>query len=253
MAVLIGKTGFVGGHLASKKHFEVLLHRPDLHLIKGFETDLLVCAGVPAEKWRANQNPIEDFNNISSLAQVLMTVSAKKAVLISTIDVYQPALGINEFDPVSLDGNQMYGAHRAWFEMFFRAKFPDALIMRLPALFAPDVKKNLIHDLLHGKSDQWQAVNPSSTFQFFDVRQTWSLIEKAWTLGLKLLNVTSEPISAQTVASIFNVTLSGKSKTSAYDMRSYYAEKFGGNDGYLFSKSQIINEITSLLNLDLNP
>jgi len=214
--------------------------------ISELNTDLLVCAGLPAEKWRANQDPTTDWANMAVLAQVLSTVQAENAVLISTIDVYQPAVGVDETTPANFDGSGTYGAHRAWFESFFRAHFPDALILRLPALFASDVRKNLVHDLLHGKADQWAGVNPASTFQWFDVTQVWATVQFAWSEGIRLLNVTSEPVSAESVANLFGVRLSAQSAPVTYDMRSIHAAVLGGKDGYLYTGQAVLEGISAL-------
>jgi len=250
VAILIGSTGFVGGHLASNYSFDEQVHRSDVSKIAGSVTDLLVCAGLPAEKWRANREPAADWANMSHLAQILTTVDAKRAVLVSTIDVYQPPVGVDESSPANFDGTGAYGANRAWFEAFFRAQFNDSLTLRLPALFAHDVRKNLVHDLLHGRSDQWAAVSPASTFQFFDVTQTWNVIEEAWAQGIKLLNVSSEPVAAQEVADIFDVTLQARTAASTYDMRSRYATKFGGSDGYLYTRASTLDGIAALREIE---
>ena len=246
MGALVGSTGFVGGHLARTHAFEHQVHRSDVMSIVGLNTDLLVCAGLPAEKWRANQDPAADWANMAGLAQVLASVRAERAVLISTIDVYQPAAGVNETFPPQFDGAEAYGAHRAWFETFFQAQYPEALVLRLPALFAPDVRKNLIHDLLHGKAEQWARLNPTSTFQFFDASQTWDMIERAWGKGISLLNVTSEPVTAQDLADLFGVRLTARNAPVAYDMRSIHAETLGGHDGYLFSGASVLDGIATL-------
>lgn len=236
----------MGGHLARSREFGQRVHRPDLFSIQGIETDLLVCAGLPAEKWKANADPSGDWTNMAELAQVLATVRADRAVLISTVDVYQPPTSVDERTPATFSGKQAYGSHRAWFEAFFRSQFEDGLVVRLPGLFAVDVRKNLVHDLLHGKSDQWAGVNPESTFQFFDVTRTWGLIEEAWRAGIQLLNVTSEPVKAQQVADLFAVELTGTNTPSSYDMRSIHAQDFGGNDGYLFTARSVLAGIRGL-------
>jgi nucleoside-diphosphate-sugar epimerase len=246
MATLVGSTGFVGTHLARSHDFTIQVHRPDVQTLVGLRTDLLVCSGLPAEKWRANQESDADWANMSGLAQVLATVRADSAVLISTIDVYQPAVGVDEDDPAHLDGSGAYGAHRAWFEAFFRSRFPNALIIRLPGLFAPDVRKNLVHDLIHGRADQLERVNPESTFQFFDVTRTWSVIERAWAAGITLLNVTSEPVTTQAVADLFGVRLSADTDAAQYDMRSVHADTFGGKDGYLYNAATVLEGIGAL-------
>lgn len=246
VSVLVGCTGFVGGHLARQHGFAQQVHRSDITAIAGLDTDLIVCAGLPAEKWRANKEPLEDWENMAALAQVLTSVTAKRAVLISTIDVYQPASAVDENSPPNFNGAGAYGAHRAWFEAFFLAHFSNALVLRLPALYAPDVRKNLVHDLLHNKADQWAGVSPASTFQYFDASLTWAVIERALGEGITLLNVSSEPVSAQAVANLFGVRLTAKNSPVRYDMRSIHADTFGGRHGYLFTAESVLEGIGSL-------
>ena len=248
MAILVGSTGFVGGHLSQFFDFEYKVNRENLKSISGIETDLIVCAGLPAQKWSANLHPHEDWSNMSSLAQVLSTVTSKRAVLVSTIDVYQPAICVDETSFPNFLGEERYGVHRAWFESFFKSQFPNALVLRLPALFAHDVRKNLIHDLLHGKEDQWSKVNPKSTFQWFDVSQTWEIIERAWEFNVSLLNVSSEPITSQEIASLFGKRLKSDSKSIEYNMKSIHAEKFGGHGGYIYDKTSVLEKIANLRN-----
>lgn len=246
MAILVGSTGFVGSHLVRAWDFDHQVHRPNLKSIRGAHTDLLVCAGLPAEKWRANKEPDRDWQNMAALAQVLATVRAERAVLISTIDVYQPAVDVDEADPPAFSGEEAYGSHRAWFEAFFQSHFPETLVVRLPGLFASDVRKNLVHDLLHGKSDQWAGVNPITTFQFFDVTKLKGTVDRASELGLTLLNVSSEPVTAQEVADLFAVRLSGHGAPKHYDIRSLHADAFSGADGYLFTRQSILAGIDEL-------
>jgi hypothetical protein len=40
------------------------------------------------------------------------------------------------------------------------------------------MRKNLIHDLLHRKADQWAKVNPASPFEFFDASRSSPMIAK---------------------------------------------------------------------------
>ena len=246
MGVLIGSTGFIGGHLTRAHHFDQRVHRSDLTSITGLSTDLLVCAGLPAEKWKANRDPAADWANMAELAQVLATVRAERAVLISTVDVYQPAMDVDEATVPQFNGPSPYGAHRAWFEAFFRVQFPETLVLRLPALFASDVRKNLVHDLLHGKADQLAGVNPTSTFQWFDATQTWGAIERAWAEGISLLNITSEPVTAQAVADLFGVRHTAQTLPATDDMRSIHAQALGGRDGYLFTATSVLGGISSL-------
>jgi len=246
VSILVGSTGFIGRHLIEGFEFDLSVHRSNINEIKGKKTDLLICAGLPAEKWKANQSPEDDFLNMSNLAQILSTVRSKKAILISTIDVYQPAINVNENDSPSLNGISAYGRHRAWFEFFFKSNFSKSIVIRLPGLFAKDIKKNLIHDLLHKKSIQLQNVHRNSQFQFFNLTEIWNVINFSLENDIPMLNVTSEPIFAQEIASLFNVILGTNSPRIAYDMRSIYSSDFKGNNGYLYSKRNLIEQISEL-------
>ena len=140
MSALIGSTGFVGGHLQKDFHFTHMYNRSNISEIQGLDTDLLICAGLPAEKWKANNDPESDWSNMVSLAQKISSVKADKAILISTIDVYQPALEVTEEDRPNYDGEGAYGRNRAWFESFFDSQFSNNIILRLPGLFANNLK-----------------------------------------------------------------------------------------------------------------
>ena len=246
VSIIIGKTGFVGSHLLKHHQFDLQVNRSNLYSLKEAETDLLICAGLPAAKWQANREPEEDWENVRLLAEFVATTSADQAVLISTVDVYQPAIEVNEEISPSFNGPAAYGTNRAWFEAFFRWKFKSGLIIRLPGLYASDVRKNLIHDLLHQRRDQLDSVNPNSAFQFFNVTRTWEVINQALAKGITLLNVTSQPVAAQEVAEIFGAKLSGEGAPQRYDMRSVHADSFGGENGYLFSRNDVLGDIEHL-------
>jgi hypothetical protein len=245
MDVLIGSTGFVGGHLGAQHRFDLALHRPTIESLTGQDVDLLVCAGLPAAKWIANSEPLADWQNMAGLAQVLTTVRAARPVLISTIDVFQPPVDVDERSAVAFAGPGAYGANRAWFEAFFQWRFPNATVVRLPGLFASDLRKNLIFDFKEGREDQYSAMNPTSRFQFFDASRTWEVVQRATHHGIRLLNVASEPVTAQAVADLFGVRLFGESEPIAYDMRSLHADAFGGRDGYLYSRAEVLSGIGS--------
>lgn len=246
MDALVGSTGFVGGHVRRSHSFDLEVHRPNIGDLAHRDVDLLVCAGLPAEKWRVSQDPAADWRNMAHLAQTLATVTATRAVLISTIDVYQPPKAVDETDPANFDAAGAYGAHRAWFEAFFASRFDNCTILRLPGLFASDLRKNLIYDLLHGRADQWQSMNPRSHFQFFDTSRTWEMCQWAQDHEIDVLNVSSEPVSAQQVADVFGVRLTGESPAADYDMRSIHAAAFGGRDGYLFDAETVLRAIADL-------
>ena len=247
----MGSTGFVGGHLRKHHSFDQFVHRSNIESIQGLETDLLICAGLPAEKWRANREPEADWLNVKKLADTLSRVRAHKAILISTIDVYQPAIDVTEDMPANFDGAGAYGTHRAWFEAFFQTQFKQSSVIRLPGLFANNLKKNLIFDLLNHKSDQWEKVNTKSTFQFFNLEKIWDVISFVEQTEIKIMNVSSQPTSAGEIAKLFDIVLVENSEKVSYNMKTIHDLEFGGFDGYLFSKESILSDINSLrLNWD---
>lgn len=247
MSALIGYTGFVGGHLQTDISFQEMYNRANIADIQGLKTDLLICAGLPAEKWKANGDPDADWKNMANLSQLISTVDADKAILISTIDVYQPALDKNETSYPNLIGVEAYGRNRAWFEMFFKAKFPNSLIVRLPGLYAPNLKKNLIFDLLNKREDQYANVDGESAFQFFNVTRISEFIKIALENKLSILNIATEPLSAQEIADIFSVQLKTGKRRVEYRMKSIHNPIFNGKNGYLISKEETIRDISKLL------
>ena len=250
MSALIGFTGFVGGHLQKSFSFEEKYNRSNVAEIQGLDTDLLVCAGLPAEKWIANRDPEADWLNMAQLAQLVSTVKAEKAILISTIDVFQPAIDVTESNQPDLIGGEAYGRNRAWFESVFKSTFSNSLIIRLPGLFGTDLKKNLIFDLLNEREEQYKSVDEGSKFQFFDM----TLLSKVIAVGLdnKLseINVATEPLTGQEIANIFDVRLNNGLKQINYRMKSRFDYLFGGKNGYLYGKDEVIAGISKLRNME---
>lgn len=246
MRVLIGSTGFIGSTLTLQGPFDLTVHRPDLESLRGLSVDEVVCAGLPAAKYLANSHPEDDWANVQRLASVLSSMRVTRFVLVSTVDVYQPPVGVDEDDAASFGGAQAYGRHRAWFESFVRAQFADHLVVRLPGLFGPSLRKNLVYDLLEGREEQWVNVSGTSTFQFFDVTETWSVVEQARNAGIRLLNVATEPVLAQDVASLFGVQLTTMPNAVHYDVRSRHAVVLAGVGSYLRSRDAQLCGISRL-------
>lgn len=236
----------MGGHLMANHKFDRAVQKADLETIRGASTDLLVCAALPGEKWRANQNVDADWQNVTRLAEVLTSVEADLAILVSTIDVYQPAQAVDEKCPANFDGPQAYGRNRAWFEAGFRSWFPNSKVIRLPGLYSIDVRKNLVHDLIHGKRDQLARVHRASTYQFLDVRMVWAFVEWLIESDIDLVNMVGEPVTAGEIADLFGEELSDQAERIRYDVKSIFAGTYGGDGGYMFSRQQTLEGIDLL-------
>ena len=148
MKALVGFTGFVGSNLAASTDFDGLYNSKNITEAYGTEPDLLVYAGVPAAKYMANKNPEEDLAIIRQAEVNIEKIAPKKLVLISTIDVFPEPVGVDE-NTVPPESSEAYGRNRREMELWAREHYPEVLIVRLPALFGRNLKKNFIYDMMH--------------------------------------------------------------------------------------------------------
>lgn len=241
---LIGHSGFVGSNLLARRPYDALYRSSDIHDIRGQSFDHVVCAGVQAMKWWANLHPEEDRAGIDKLLEPLSRVKAGRFTLISTIDVYPAPRGVDEDSPIERHGHHPYGLHRLEVEDWIREHFPKLLIIRLPGLFGPGIKKNVIYDMLHDNG--LDKVHPEGIFQYYDLRRLDDDIGRAWDLGLNLLNAATEPLGTGEIRDRFfpgkELGASGPAP-AGYDMRSKHAADWGGKNGYLYSKVQVLDEL----------
>jgi nucleoside-diphosphate-sugar epimerase len=247
-AALIGSTGFVGGNLAAATRYDLQVHRANVDLLRGRHFDRIVCAGLPAAKWIANRDPEADRANVEHLEQVLSNVRADRFVLISTIDVYPRTAGGDEDTDCSTGRNHAYGTNRLRFERFVRAHFPAATIVRLPALFGPGLRKNVVFDLL--ADNGLEAINPASRFQWYPVTRLAPDIATAEAHGLTLLNLFPEPMATSAILErCFPGKLVGADAGAAvsYDLRTRHAGLFGGENGYVMSAAVVLEEIAAYI------
>ncbi len=244
---LIGSSGFVGGNLKEQISFEELYDHENIDSIKGRSFDLLICAAPGAAVYLANQDPQKDLEAINDLISRLKTVKAKRFVLISTVDVYKQDGCVNQAYEDSVINRGLlepYGQNRLILSDYIQRAFKDHLILRLPGLFGPGLKKNFIYDMIHTGKSEW--TRPDSIYQFFNLGNISAIINKALAEKISILNVTSEPISAKELAKdCFGVDFDNQANRPAvvYDMRTRYAKKFGGKNGYIYSREQIITDI----------
>jgi len=148
MVSLIGSTGFVGGNLARQYAFDGLYNSKNISEAFGTSPDVCFYAGVPAEKFLANNAPEKDRAVIDNAIANIQKINPKKLVLISTIDVYKNPRGVSEATPSEKDGLHAYGLNRLILEEW-AGENTDCLTVRLPALFGEGIKKNFIYDMLN--------------------------------------------------------------------------------------------------------
>ena len=157
MVALVGYTGFVGSNLYARARNRIkgVYNSQNVEKAYGLEPEILIYAGVRAEKYLANSAPERDLELILEAEKNISAINPQRLVLISTIDVYQNPVGVDESDSVLSGGKggvgngiQPYGLNRYYLEAWARKNFPDALIVRLPGLYGFNIKKNFIYDYI---------------------------------------------------------------------------------------------------------
>ena len=151
MNILVGYTGFVGQNLHARHNFDGLYNSKNVSDAYGTAPDLCVYSGVRSEKFRADNFPEEDLAHIHGALANIKRIAPKRLVLISTVDVI-PAMqrgDIYEDTPYNTAALTPYGRNRLYLENEVRKLYPQALIIRLPALFGRGLKKNFVYDMMH--------------------------------------------------------------------------------------------------------
>jgi nucleoside-diphosphate-sugar epimerase len=240
---VIGHTGFVGGTLCRQSAFDEFYNSSNIESIRGRTFDLVVCAGAPAAKWKANLDPERDLENLERLMGCLDHVSARHMILVSTVDVYPSPFGVDEDSPIAENAGAPYSRHRRTLERFVERRFATTIV-RLPGLFGLGLRKNAIFDLLH--DNQVDKICPDSQYQFYDLQNLWADIETSRRSDIQLVNFATEPTSMREIArSAFGVELENSSTLAAvrYDFRTKHASIFGGRNGYLYDKETVLAAI----------
>lgn len=236
-AALIGHTGFVGSNLLRQTHFDATYNSSNIESIAGEEFDLVVCAGVRAEKWIANANPDADRAAIDRLFRLMDTIKARNVVLVSSVDVFITPLDVDETTPIVTAGLHPYGQNRHYLEQSIADRF-DTVVARLPGLYGPGIKKNVIHDFL--KDHMTEKIDSRGVFQFYGLHRLWSDLQIALTNHLPVVHLSTAPVSVEEVAMVGfgrEFTNHVVDRPARYDVRTRHAEVFGGLGHYLENKT----------------
>jgi len=296
--ILVGYTGFVGSNIALARDFDGLFNSKNIERAFGLNPDLLIYSGVPSAMYLANNFPEKDKEVIENAKINIKKINPKVTVLISTIAVYDNPVGADENTVIDSEKISAYGKNRLNFENFVENRGKNYLILRLPALYGKNIKKNFIYDyinlipplLTYEKFDELTAkddfikdfyfrenngyykcceindnnrnvlkqyfknigfsalnfTDSRSVYQFYNLSNLGEHIEKALSLGIKKLNLATEPVSVKELYKY----LCGEDFENEldkppfnYDYRTIYADKFGGRNGYIFDKQTVMKDI----------
>lgn len=189
--LLVGSTGFVGGNLLAKHTFAAECHSSDITAQYGTRPDLCVYAGVPAAMFLANADPEADLAVMRAARENIRQIAPKRLVLISSIAVLADSRGVYEDSPAQdTEALPAYGKNRLQLERWVREDFPDALIVRLPALYGAGIRKNFLFDL--------HTITPAMLRpeKYSELAAKSPLVKSAYTLadnGFYKLNGTVDP------------------------------------------------------------
>ena len=253
---IFGYTGFVGSYLTKFYRFQYLYNSSNIKESVNKEFNIIYISCIPAVKWYANKNPEEDQQVIQNLIKIFKTIEAEKVILISTIDVYDNINNSsNEKTKINHELNHTYGKNRYLFEREIQNIFDDVYIIRLPALFGKDLKKNIIYDLLNNNNTERIPVN--SSFQWYNLEWLKDHIEVCLSNKLKVCNLFTEPLETKEILSLkyfkdFNFN-NNPAKRLEYNCKTVNNKYFqSGKNGYIMSKEEVLSSLGKYLHNEFN-
>lgn len=301
MNALVGYTGFVGSNLYMSGAFDAVYNSRNIEEAYGTEPELLVYAGMRAEKYLANNAPEKDMELVRQAEDNIAKIKPGKLILISTIDVFKIPGNVDENSVIDTEDLHAYGYDRYQLERWVREQYKDALIIRLPGLFGKNIKKNFIYDYIHVipfmlKQEKFEELaereatlrefyriqengfykvdvrdkdrkrlkdifhrlgfsalyftDSRSVYQFYDLTNLWKDIQIALETGIRLFHPATEPVSAGEVYEYltgekFVNELNGE--PADYNYQTIYDTVFGGSNGYIYTKEQVLAAIRAFV------
>lgn len=172
---LVGYSGFIGSNLIMQTDFSKQYNSRNIDEAFYTQHDLVVYSGVKSEKFLANHEPDKDLNHIMQAIENIKKMKFKKLVLISTVDVYKEPRGVDENTFIDTEGLQPYGKNRYILEKWVMENVQDYHILRLPALFGVNLRKNFIFDMIsiipsmlkEEKLLELQKVSPINLLEYY--------------------------------------------------------------------------------------
>jgi hypothetical protein len=149
MKILVGFTGFVGQNLINQLKFDKIFNSKNIHEAYGLKPDLCIYCGVKAEKYIANSFPDNDLRHIHDTIGNIKQIMPKKLILISTVDVLDCTEDVDEDYEIKFDNLAPYGKNRRFLEIWVQKNLLDFNIVRLPAIYGLNLKKNFIFDIIN--------------------------------------------------------------------------------------------------------
>jgi hypothetical protein len=129
-----------------------------------------------------------------------------------------------------------------------RAQFRETLVVRLPGLFGPGLKKNVIYDLMNDKL--LAAINPASSFQYYDITRLWADITTALEHRLDLVHLFTQPVATHDILQRYfpdKAVGANPAPPAHYDHRTQHAALYGGSGGWIASADAVLSRLGAYL------
>lgn len=186
---VLGHHGFIGNTLFSSLADEgaaplgIGRGTPD----PSYPLEEVWCCAAPGSMIQANTRPEEDRATVEAIFERLLALAPRRVVLISTIAALERFGAGQDEDQGAPERDTPYGANRALLEGWVRGHWKErALVMRLPALYGPGLKKNALYDLLHPMPSFLRAADARTALSLLGgtwaEMGAWSADDTFWTL-----------------------------------------------------------------------
>jgi len=242
-SALIGDTGFIGSNLKNDYLFSEFYNSKNIQHIENKEYDWVLSCANSSARWKVNLDPEEDLRNILEYIEHIKKARIKKFILISTIDVYENPIKVYEDSDTGIPEQNPYGKNRLILEKFVKDNFKNFLIVRLPIVYGPNFKKNIIYDALN--NHELDKVNTEAQVQVYNVKNLMKDIQIAMNQNIKVINIATFPLKVKEIyKEAFNLDLDNPScKEFKYDMKTRYPQLFGKKIDYAYDKSEVLADL----------
>lgn len=157
--LIIGGRGFVGSAIsavAEELGWQVTIAgRTESQSLAGTAFDLVVNANGNASRFRAEQDPLFDFEaSLATVYRSLFDFPCDRYVFLSTVDVYNRPEDREEtredtpIDPLALGA---YGFHKRQAELSVMRTCPHYLVLRLGQMVGFGLKKGPLYDIMNNQ------------------------------------------------------------------------------------------------------
>ena len=242
MNCLIG-TGLVGIQVQTFIDFDYTFNTKNFDKLSTVPNGLDLWLACPSgTKWKTNLDPNYDLLNCIEIYSKIKHKLWNKIHLFSSIDVYlYSPLGICEEVVPILPNLVDYASNRRRFELLVeKLNYVDLNIWRLPALFSPNLTKNVLWDLLH--KHELYKIDPRSYYQWYNLEWLEGDMLQYYKYSKTYYNLFTEPIKTELLINLFDDRHCSGQNFVKYDWTTTLDDC-----GYIKTRDQCLNSIQKFI------